>query len=334
MSHQNVSGPSVPVPPTQFNLGNGLGNLPSDFVLSSRDLGRLNPGLSESCNFDLQASPSQFKVYYHRDRNSPLFYFSRVNFYRQEKINGQSYCAINPRLERNFGHFGRTAQLDSYSNGQDYSQNDFMKSVLGFSGFSPVIGQVIMPRGDGRKVILPSQMSTVQAIELDPNRSHTRHFHNHFTSVLGHSANETVIDWQVKSLINVLKLVESNFGKPSGGMSFEDAEFSLEVFHQELIMLELLVSGSGNIQDKPMQVREYWEMLKCAYQVELGWPFQEDRFDGQMEYKIHFFPDAIGGIVRFDKLFPYYIGDPYDRISEEESNGESVASTHPSTSSE
>ena len=64
MSHQNAPGPSVPVPPTQFNLGNGQGNLPSDFVLSSRDLGRLNPGLSESCNFNLQASPSHFKVHY------------------------------------------------------------------------------------------------------------------------------------------------------------------------------------------------------------------------------------------------------------------------------
>ena len=68
-------------------------------------------------------------------------------------------------------------------------------------------------------------------------------------------------------MVNVLKLVESNFGKPTGGTPLDDAEHSLEVLHQELIMLELLVSGSGNLQDKPMQVRECWEMLKCAYQV-------------------------------------------------------------------
>lgn len=120
--------------------------------------------------------------------------------------------------------------------------------------------------------------------------------------------------------MNVLKLVESNFGKPTGGTPLDDAERSLELLHQELITLELLVSGSGNLQDKPtQQVREHWEMLKCACQVELGWrPFQEDRLDGQMEHKMHLFPDAIGGVVRFDRLLPRCVGDPCDATSGEE----------------
>ena len=48
-----------------------------------------------------------------------------------------------------------------------------------------------MPREDGRKAILPSQVSAVLAIESDPSRSHAGHFHNHFASALGHSANVT-----------------------------------------------------------------------------------------------------------------------------------------------
>ena len=322
MSHQNAPGPPIVVPSTQFNLGNGQGNLPSALELTSRDLGRLNPGLSESCNFNLQTSPSYFKVFYHRHRDSPLFYFNHVYFYREEKINDQKYYGIIPRLERRFGHYF----VDSFSNGRDSFNNDFMKIIFGLPFFSNKVGQVIMPRGDGRKVILPSQISTVKAIESGPDFSHTTHFHNHFTSVLGHSRNDTVIDWQLKSLVNVLKLLESDFGKPLGDKQFSDDDYSLEILHQELIMLDILVSGSGNLQDKPMQVREYWEMLKCAYQVELGWPFNEDRFDGLMEHKIHFFPDATDRIVRFDRSFPYYFGDPYDNDDDDDDDDESNVS--------
>ena len=57
--------PNAPVqsPPTQFNLGHGQGNLPpSSSDLTSRDLGRLNPGLFDSDGCYLETSPVYFKV--------------------------------------------------------------------------------------------------------------------------------------------------------------------------------------------------------------------------------------------------------------------------------
>ena len=176
------------------------GNLPSDLELSSRDLGHhLNPGLSESCNFNLQKhlllvfqgflSPSS--------RQSLVLFWPCLFLQRGNSKNNQKCCGTIPRLEHRFGHYF----VPRFLNGRDSTQNDFMKCIFGLPGFSRNVRQVIMPRGDGRKVILPSQMSTAKAIESDPDFSHTRHFHNHFTSVLGHSRNDTVIDWQLQSLV-------------------------------------------------------------------------------------------------------------------------------------
>lgn len=141
-SHQSAPGPSVPAPPTQLNLGNGQGNLPSDFVLSSRDLGRLNPGLSESCNFNFFCKRLLpiFKAHCHRRRSSPLFASSHVCQALQRAKNKWSETPRHqsPRLVRQFGSFGSTSQMDSCSSGQDCSQSAFTKSALGFSELSPV----------------------------------------------------------------------------------------------------------------------------------------------------------------------------------------------------
>ena len=64
------------------------------------------------------------------------------------------------------------------------------------------------------------------------------------------------------------------------------------------------MSGSDKLQDKPVEVRDYWEMLKCSYQFELGWPWKNDSLESQMEHKIPFFPEATQAIVRFDSSFP------------------------------
>ena len=308
--------PNAPVqsPPTQFHLGHGQGNLPpSSSELTSRELGRLNPGLFDSDGCYLETSPVYFKVTYVANPDSPLVYYSDVEF----KFLGNH--ADSPRLfETPCPHldrtFGARHLLDCYSSGAD-RDNRFLRDVVGSRGYS---SQVIMPRLDGKKAILPSQMSTLAAIEA--HGSHTRHHHNHYTSVLGHSANDTVIDWQLKSLVNVLKAMHSGLLSESNSNSLLDvADHSIKILHQELILLEILVSGSDKLQDKPMEVRDYWEMLKCSYQFELGWPWKDDSLDRQIEYKIPFFPEATQEIVRFDSFFPYDFGDRGDTSDGEDS---------------
>ena len=273
-------------------------NLPPDHngKLHSTALCQLNPSpFVGLCNnnrvvFEAEMSSAGFPVFPHI--KSVIF---RINIPLYNDF-------LNNKL-----HFGLGEHEWHYSTGE-FLGCDFLNNSLR-AGFATSSGSlmarldsecnVIGPRSDGKGVF--PDLNSIFEFNGD---SHPRvsHFHHHFTKVLGHAPQDSVIDWQLSILVKCLKTIVDKTEDPSlpffvDGNGLDQIVFDMERMHQELRMLQVLASGSDKLGDKPMLAKLYYDMLSEASLMQSAWPVDDPREE------LEFFPEISQAMFRF-RSFP------------------------------
>jgi hypothetical protein len=270
--------------------------------LDGKEFLKLNPSLYEGMGDNNVTTKSNFvaEVVSGEGEDQPgLPHVVAVTF----NIKGVS-CNVNHFFINNKLHLGLECYEWRYWPNGLFLGDEFHKKCLVdktllrlFHNATDVIG----PRPDG-KGIFPD-LNKMFTSSYDDEHGRVAHFHNHFTEVLGRAPHESVLEWQLKILVNCFKIILEQIDSPSGkfwegGNGLDEIAFHLERMHQELRFIQVLCSGSENLGDKPMISRLYYDMLSESSLMASPWP------DGDPGPELEFFPEISDQIFRFRKYAP------------------------------
>ena len=158
---------------------------------------------------------------------------------------------------------------------------------------------VIGPRGDGNGIF--PDLNEIFKSSYKHEHGRVAQFHHHFTQVLGHAHQESVLDWQLRILVKCFKIILDQTDEASTTCFWKNGldkiAFHLERMNQELRFIQVLTLGSNKLGDKPMLARMYYDMLSEASLMQSPWP------DDDQRHELEFFPEISDLLFRF-RSFP------------------------------